>query len=68
MPFDCKISLAVICTNQPIKVKWADYMSDTFNTSNGVKQDGVLSPILFGIYFDELLYRLKKMWKWMSCR
>ena len=25
---------------------------------NGVKQGGVLSPKLFGIYFDELLRRL----------
>ena len=30
-------------------------MSKYCSTSNGVKQGGVRSPILFGIYIDELL-------------
>ena len=34
-------------------------MSKYFSTSNGVKQGGVLSPILFGIYIDELLSLLR---------
>ena len=29
-----------------------------FSTTNGVKQGGVLSPILFSIYIDEMLTRL----------
>ena len=34
--------------------------SETFNISNDVKQGGVLSPVIFGIYLDELLLKLKK--------
>ena len=30
-----------------------------FELSNGVKQGGVLSPILFNIYIDKLLLELK---------
>ena len=29
-----------------------------FSTTSGVKQDGVLSPILFSIYIDDMLTRL----------
>ena len=35
-------------------------MSGYFNLSNGVKQGGVLSPILFTIYIDQLLIDLKE--------
>ena len=35
-------------------------MSKYFTTTNGVKQGGVLSPILFGMYVDELLLRLSQ--------
>ncbi len=31
-----------------------------FSVSNGVKQNGVLSPILFSIYLDGLLTKLNK--------
>jgi hypothetical protein len=51
--------LAVMYGNQVARVKWGDYISPTFPVINGVKQGGVLSPILFGIYIDELLTRLK---------
>ena len=33
--------------------------SDTFRVSNGVRQGGVLSPVLFSVYIDELLHKLK---------
>lgn len=46
-------------TNQYLNIKWNCCMSKYFATSNGVKQGGVLSPILFGIYIDELLSRLR---------
>ena len=32
----------------------------TLSISNGVKQDGVLPPVLFTVYMDELLARLVK--------
>ena len=35
-------------------------MSDMFDVSNGVRQWGVMSPVLFGIYIDELLLELKR--------
>jgi hypothetical protein len=47
-------------TNQIVRVSWSDYTSSTFKVSNGVKQGGVLSPILFAVYIDELLNYLKE--------
>ena len=52
--------LLYMYTNQSLNIKWNTCMSHYFNTSNGVKQGGVLSPILFSIYIDELLYRLRQ--------
>ena len=46
-------------TNQKACVEWGDQRSDYYSLSNGVKQGGVLSPILFSVYIDELLIRLK---------
>ena len=40
-------------------VRWNNSQSRLFKCSNGIKQGGVLSPILFCIYMDELLGRLK---------
>ena len=42
--------LARLYTRQIVRVKWNDYVTDIFNVSNGVKQGGVLLPILFSIY------------------
>ena len=44
---------------QKFQIKWNGVMSEMFNVSNGVRQGGVISPILFGIYIDELLLKLK---------
>jgi hypothetical protein len=46
-------------TSQSIRVKWGTSISAMCSVSNGVKQGGVLSPILFTIYFDEMLQVLK---------
>jgi hypothetical protein len=45
-------------TNQQIHVSWNGKKSPPFGACNGVKQGGVLSPVLFGLYIDELLTRL----------
>ena len=40
-------------------VNWNGVFSDSFWVSNGVQQGGVLSPVLFSVYMDELLHKLK---------
>ena len=44
---------------QQLTVKWNDTVSDYINVQNGVKQGNVLSPILYNVYMDELILRLK---------
>ncbi len=58
-PTVCKF-LALQYVNQLCQVKWGNHISDVFHISNGVKQGGVLSPILFTIYMDVLLERLRE--------
>ena len=45
---------------QSMCVSWEMSKSFSFSVSNGVKQGGVLSPILYGIYNDLLLNMLKE--------
>jgi len=45
-------------TRQVTRVSWNGVFSRPFTVSNGVKQGGVLSPILFCIYIDSLLKSL----------
>ena len=40
-------------TNQERSVRWGSEHSNYFNVSNGVKQGGVISPILFSCYIDK---------------
>jgi hypothetical protein len=46
-------------TNQQLMVQWDNVVSDPFTITNGVKQGAVLSPILFAVYTDGLLRKLK---------
>ena len=36
-------------------------ISDYFTITNGVKQGGVLSPVLFSIYWDQLIAQLRHL-------
>ena len=49
-----------IYSNQTCEVKWSDKTSSKFNVSNGVRQGGICSAILFAVYIDELLTILRK--------
>ena len=53
-------------TRQKIVTSWNGAKSREFSAANGVRQGGVLSPILFNIYFDEMLTRLKR--KGIGCK
>jgi hypothetical protein len=48
-------------TDQQMKVCWNHSLSDSFSVSNGVRQGGVLSPVLFTVYIDELLGGLQSI-------
>ena len=41
-----------------MRIRWNNAVSDYFTISNGVKQGGVLSPVLFSIYLDQLIAHL----------
>ncbi len=41
--------------NQKLGIRWQTTNSSYFNVTNGVKQGGVISPILFCMYMDGLL-------------
>ena len=41
-------------SKQEICIKWGNETSSCFTISNGVRQGGILSPVLFSIYMDDL--------------
>ena len=45
--------------NQKILIRWNQLMSQTCAIFNGVKQGGVLSPILYSVYVDNLIRILR---------
>jgi len=45
-------------TAQQAPVSWSGCLSGYFSILNGVRQGGVLSPLLYCVYIDQLLVRL----------
>ena len=41
-------------------VRWNSMFSDEFKVNTGVRQGGILSPILFNVYMDDLIDNLKQ--------
>ena len=46
--------------NQVTRTRWLDKYSEYFQTSNGIRQGGVASPVFFTLYMDALIQRLEK--------
>ena len=51
----------VLYKEQNIGVRRNSTFSELFSVSNGVKQAGVLPPILFTFYLDKLFVELRKL-------
>ena len=63
-PITVRLLVYVYC-NQAVMVRWGNSSSSYFSVSNGVKQGGDLSPILFTIYIDNLFTDLNN--KGLGC-
>ena len=46
-------------SHQRIRTVWLGAYSRLFSATNGIRQGSVASPILFGLYMDELIQRLE---------
>ncbi len=44
---------------QERRASWENMYADYFGCINGVRQGGVISPLMFNIYMDELLNQLQ---------
>jgi len=46
-------------SRQRVRASWEGCHSEEFGAANGIRQGGVLSPILFNVYIDELIKDLE---------
>ena len=46
--------LAFWYSSQSMNVRWGSALSDSFLVSNGVRQGGIMSPLFFNIYMNDL--------------
>lgn len=58
--------LAFWYKTQELYIKWGDSISTCFNVCNGVRQGGILSPLLFNLYTNALSTSLNSMY--VGCR
>ena len=56
-PIVCRL-MAVMYSSVVAKVEWNGFQSDEFNICSGVKQGGVISPILFNLYTEGLISKI----------
>ena len=52
--------LAYWYCHQEMHVRWGSTATSSFHVSNGAKQGGILSPMLFNVYMDQLSIRLNR--------
>ena len=52
-------SMLDLYQRQVVRTIWKGHLSRSFGTSNGIRQGGIISPILFCVYMDVLLKRLE---------
>ena len=53
--------LLYVHEHQLSRTQWLTETSDYFTSQNGIRQGGVISPVAFTIYMDELIHRLENM-------
>ena len=59
----CPVTLRLIMNmsyHKKMQVRFSNVLSGQFTVGNGVKQGGVLSPILFTVYLNSLIKSLKQ--------
>ena len=49
-----------VYTGHKVRIDWSGVQSHYFSVMNGVKQGGVLSPVLYTLYTDRLLMSLSR--------
>ena len=52
--------IIIMYVSQSANVRWGKEVSKSFGITNGVKQGAVLSAILFCVYIDELITKLRR--------
>ncbi len=52
---------------QESRAMWDNEYGDYFNCINGFRQGGVVSPLIFTVYMDELIKRTAISWYRMLC-